>query len=160
MNLRDLGLVALALLGVLQMAGNTLGSQALTGLGAASAASPAPKVFSAVRGFETYSARFFVEWNEADGSLQSHPLTPERTAGLEGPYNRRNVYGAGLAYAPVLPAELRDPVMRHGLCGDAPLLAELGLERGAGAGKVRLRLEPRPGTAPAGLRLLFEAPCQ
>lgn len=158
MSKRDWGLAALAVVGIMQMTGDLAGSRTLAGLGAVTAASPAPKVFSAVRGFETYSTRFFIEWTEADGTAQSHELDPERTAGLRGPYNRRNVYGAGLAYAPVLPAALRDPVMRYGLCGDAPLLAELGMARGAGAGPIRLRLVPR-AAAPGDIQLLFEAPC-
>lgn len=66
---------------------------------------------------------------------------------------RRNVYGAALAYAPVLPPALRDPVMRHALCGDAPLLRELGLRA---TRTPALVLEPR-NDAPHATRI--EAPC-
>ena len=44
--------VLLLLVGLLQMAGDTLGVPVLRGLGAAWGASPAPKVFSEVRGLE------------------------------------------------------------------------------------------------------------
>ena len=131
----------------------------LKGLGAATAAAPAPKVFSAVRGLETYSTRFFLEWTGADGAAHSLELTPEVYARLRGPYNRRNVYGAALAYGPVLPAELRDPVLAYALCGDAPLLRELGIDPAEVRGPVRVRFEPLPGTDLGDLPTVLEAPC-
>lgn len=141
----------LLVLGLSQMAGDLLGILPLKGIAAASGASPAPKVFSAVRGLETYSTRFFVEWQGGKAEL-----TPEVYSRMRGPYNRRNVYGAALAYAPVLPPALRDPVMRRALCDGAPLLRELGLRP---SGTVRVRLEPLPGTSLKGLQTSFEAPC-
>jgi hypothetical protein len=153
--------------GLLQMAGDLCEKSVspyyglrLKGLGAATAASPAPKVFSAVRGLETYSTRFFLEWADADGERHSLELTPEVYACLRGPYNRRNVYGAALAYGPVLPAELRDPVLAYALCGDAPLLRELGIDPARVRGPVRLRYEPRPGTDLGELPRVLEAPCR
>jgi hypothetical protein len=154
-------------LGLLQMAGDLLErkpfpllGRALKGVGAATTASPAPKVFSSVRGLETYSTRFFVEWDDRAGARQSLDLTPEVYGRLRGPYNRRNVYGAALAYGPVLPAELRDPVMRYALCGDAPLLRELGIDPAEVRGGVRVRYEPLPGTDLGDLPRILEAPCR
>lgn len=141
----------LLILGLAQMAGDLLSILPLKAIAAATVASPAPKVFSAVRGLETYSTRFFIEW---DGGRAE--LTPEVYSRMRGPYNRRNVYGAALAYAPVIPPELRDPVMRRALCGDAPLLRELGLHP---RGRVAVRLEPLPGTSIGNLQTRFEAPC-
>jgi len=147
--------IALVLLGVAQMAGDLSGLTPLKGLATATNASPAPKVFSAVRGLETYSTRFFIEWQ--DGT--SIELTPEVYGGLEGPYNRRNVYGAALAYAPVLPAELREPVMKYALCGEAGMIREVGLS--PGHGKVAVRLEPVEGTTlPPDMETRIEAPCR
>ena len=85
-----------------------------------------------MRGLETYSTRFFVEWTDRDGAAHSLELTPETYKSLRGPYNRRNVYGALLAYGPVLSSDphakpLFDSVARYALCGDAPLLRELGI---------------------------------
>ena len=94
--------LALLLLGLAQMAGDLGGLPALRAIGAATQASPAPKVFSAVQGLETYSTRFFIEWTDAAGARHSAELTPELYARLRGPYNRRNVFGAALAYGPVL----------------------------------------------------------
>jgi hypothetical protein len=158
--------VFLVVLGLAQMVGDltqqylseSIG-RPLKGVAAATAASPAPKVFSSVRGLETYSTRFFIEWTDRGGGEHSLPLTPDVYARLRGPYNRRNVYGAVLAYGPVLPPELRDPVMRYALCGDAPLLRELGLDPREIAGHVRVRYEPLPGTDLGSLPRVLEAPC-
>lgn len=144
--------------GILQMAGDVAGIPALRGIGAATNASPAPKVFSAVRGLETYSTEFALEWTDGSGEPRSLALTPEIYGRIRGPYNRRNVYGAALAYAPVLPPELRDPVMRYALCGEAPLLAELGIE--PPARDLAVTLTPLPGTRLApGLDTRVETEC-
>jgi hypothetical protein len=144
--------VFLLVLGLAQMAGDVLHIPALKGVAAATGASPAPKVFSAVQGLETYSTRFFLDLGDARVEL-----TPEIYSRMRGPYNRRNVYGAALAYAPVLPPSLRDPVMRHALCGDAPLLREFGIMRPARTPAIEL--EPLPGTSIGTLKTRFEAPC-
>jgi hypothetical protein len=156
----------LLVIGLLQMTGDVLIQVAgknkafllLKGVGAATTASPAPKVFSAVEGYETYSTCFFLEWTDNAGTGHELELTPEVYARLHGPYNRRNVYGAALAYGPVLPADLRDPVMRYALCGDAPLLRELGIEAGEIEG-VRVVYRPLPGVDMGALPRELEAPC-
>lgn len=146
----------LLVLGLAQMTGDVLGIRALKGIAAATAASPAPKVFSAAEGLETFSTRFFLEWTDASGAAQSLEVTPEVYARLRGPYKRRNVYGAVMAYGPVLPAELRDPVFRYAVTGDAPLLREVGIDP-AGVTNVRVRYEPLPSTPP-GLPRTLETP--
>jgi hypothetical protein len=78
---------------------------------------------------------------------------------MHGPYNRRNVYGAALAYGPVLPESLRDPVMRYALCGEAPLLRELGIDPDDITGRVRIRYEPLPGADLGNLPRQLEASC-
>jgi hypothetical protein len=157
--------VALLGIGLLQMTGDLLHVPALKGIGAATAASPAPKVFSSVRGLETFSTRFFIEWTDAAGQFHSVEITPERARGLRGPYNRRNVYGAVLAYGPVMQsdASLRpmfDAVLHYALCGDAPLLRELGIGTTNIQGRLRIRLETRPGSRTGDLPLVFESRCQ
>jgi hypothetical protein len=143
----------LVILGIAQIAGDLAGSLPLRGIAAATGASPAPKVFSTVRGLETYSTRFYIEWpgNRIE-------LTPEIYSRIRGPYNRRNVYGAALAYAPVIPAEMRDPVMRRALCGAAPLLRELGFDAGVSR-PITVVLEPLPGTELSGLPTRFPVAC-
>lgn len=141
----------LIVLGLLQMTADALQSKALKGVAAATAASPAPKVFSSVRGLETFSSRFFVEWTDISGAFHSVKIDPERAAGMRGPYNRRNVYGAVLAYGPVLQSDpaarpMFESVSRYALCGNAPLLQELGIPVAEIRGTPRIRLETKPST--------------
>jgi hypothetical protein len=161
---REQAAAGLLLLGLLQMAGDLLHMSALKAIGAATAASPAPKVFSSVRGLETFSTRFVLEWTDQSGAGHSEVVTPERYSGLRGPYNRRNIYGAVLAYGPVLQRDphtraMFDSVAAYALCGDAPLLRELGIDPAQVMGRVRIRLEPRAGTQPESMPLLLEPPC-
>lgn len=158
------GAVVLIVVGLAQMAGELARSPALKAIAAATGASPAPKVFSAVKGLETYSTRFFLEWHDRTGQPHTVALTPELYSRLRGPYNRRNVYGAVLAYGPVLWTDPRgrpmfDAVARYALCGEAPLLSELGLDPAAVGGRVRLRLEPRSGSNLGDLPLTLEPRC-
>jgi len=154
----------LLMLGVLQMTADTLHSKSLKGVAAATAASPAPKVFSSVRGMETFSSRFFVEWTDNSGVFHSVRINPERAAGMRGPYNRRNVYGAVLAYGPVLQSDpatrpMFDSVSRYAFCGNAPLLQELGIPVSQMRGTPRIRLETKPGTQAGNLPLELTPSC-
>jgi hypothetical protein len=156
--------IFLLALGILQMAGDVLRLPVLKGIGAATDASPAPKVFSSVHGLETFSTRFEIEWTDTNGVSHSTLITPERYSGVRGPYNRRNVYGAVLAYGPVLQADPRtralfDSVAAHALCGDAPLLAELGIPPKEVSGHVQIRLQTRPGSQTDDLPLVLSPPC-
>lgn len=155
--------VALLLFGLCQMTGDLLGWDSLKGLAAVSGASPAPKVFSSVKGLETFSTRFFIEWDDTSGQVHSIQLTPELYSRMVGPYNRRNVYGAVLAYGPVLVSDDRARAMFYSVAsraldGDAPLLAELGIHTPQRAGPVRIRLLPRCGADAGDLPLLMEGP--
>ena len=140
-----LRVAALLTLGLLQMTGDLLRIPWLKATAAATGASPAPKVFCSIQGYEAYATRFFLEWIDEEDGFHSMPLGAEVAGCLRGPYNRRNVYGAVLAYGPVQPEELRDPVFTYAFTGEAPLLRELGLD----PGRVRrawVRYEAQPGT--------------
>ena len=155
---------ALVFLGLTQMVADLTGLPAVRGLAAATLASPAPRVFSAVRGLETYSTRFFLEWDHRTGRPHRVEITREIAARLRGPYTRRNVFGAALAYGPVLATTpqtkpLLDAILRSGLCGGRPLLHELGLDPGDDPRRVRVRFEPLPGTTMGDLPRVIEAPC-
>ncbi|HWA36304.1 MAG TPA: hypothetical protein VG873_00435 [Burkholderiales bacterium] len=146
---RKLAAAALVAVGTAQMAGDLTGLTALKALGAATHASPAPKVFTAQNGLETFSARFYIEWFDRSGALHSLRLTPETYRTLRGPYNRRNPYGATIAFAPQLAASERlapvlDQVTRHGFCGRAPLLRELGIPL-AEVASIEVVVVPREG---------------
>lgn len=154
--------ILLLVLGLAQMAGDLLGLPSLKGLAAATTASPAPKVFSAVAGFETYSTQFFVEWRTLDGDPHSLQLDSDTYARLRGPYNRRNAYGAVVAYGPVLGSNpstqgLFFALAKFALCNEAPLLREFGIEE-VQDGSLRVWLEPREGTR-TGLPLELQMDC-
>jgi hypothetical protein len=149
MNRRAIVLLAL---GLLQMGGDLFRVPVLRGIGAATVASPAPKVFSSVQGLETFSSEFYIEWADRTGVAHSFRLTPEIYAYVKGPYNRRNVFGGALAYAPILQKdphtkEMFESVVRYALCGKAPLLREIGIDLDQLSAPPRIRLVPRSGTA-------------
>jgi hypothetical protein len=155
---------ALLALGLTQMIAQLAGSTAVRALAAATNASPAPKVFSAVSGLETYSTTFHIDWSEADGSRRSQRLTSEIYARLRGPYNRRNVYGAVLAFGPVMAsnpatAPMFNAVLRASLCGDRAVLRELGFQPERMT-SLRVRLEPLRPEALGALPRSFEPDCR
>ena len=145
------------------MIGQLTDLQALRGLAAATNASPAPKVFSAVQGLETYSTAFYFDWDDPARGRRSARITPEMYARLQGPYNRRNVYGAVLAFGPVLAtnpatAPMFQSVLRASLCGERPVLRELGLHPG-GMANLQVRLEPLRPQALGSLPRVFAPEC-
>ena len=152
----------LLVLGLLQMTGKITRQPALAGIGAASNASPHPKVFSAVLGLETYSSKFYLDWHDPIGNFKSLQLTPSVYSNIRGPYNRRNVYGAALAYGPVLASnemtrQMFEDVLSYAIAGDAPLLRELGINPEDVIYPVIVRLEVESGTElEAELPLQFE----
>ena len=149
--------------GLLQMLGDLLQAPALKGIGAASLLSPAPKVFSSVKGLETYSTHVSLRWVDRDGLAQEILLDQETYAKLEGPYNRRNVYGAALAYGPVLAQDDRlRPLLREvlafALTGEAPLLVELGVDPETVSYPMTLNFHPIAGTEMGELPRSLEVP--
>ena len=151
----------LVAIGVAAMVGDLTGQTWLYGLGMATHASPAPKVFTARDGLEGFSAHYVLHWDEEDGA-RTLELTPEVYAELDGPYNRRNVYGAALAGGPFLSetpelARLHEAVAEHAFCR-ADVLAELGVDAEP-SGPIRLIVHPRAGTeTPLPLELEVECP--
>jgi hypothetical protein len=104
-------------------------------------------VFTARDGLEGFSASYTLRWEEG-GQTQSLPLTPEVYARLQGPYNRRNVYGAALAGGPFLAdhplmGDLHERVVTYAFC-DTDVLAELGVTTSAST--FVLDVVPRDGT--------------
>jgi hypothetical protein len=140
---RNVAATAICAVGCLQMVGFLAGSTALRGIGVATAASPLPKVFSDVDGLETFASQFVLSYRRPDGTRSETIITPELYARLSGPYNRRNVYGAALSYAPRLPRDLWEPVFCYGLSGDGPLRTELGISREATQISLTIRTRTR-----------------
>lgn len=153
----------LLVVGLLQMFGQVVGAPGITAVGLVTAASPAPKVFSTVNGLETFSTRFRIEFETGEGERRIE-FDADQYAKLEGPYNRRNPYGALLAYGPILSADPKTKPMfaaasRYALCGDRPLLAELGVDPASVKGSIWVQLTPRPGS-PSRFETRFEVDCQ
>ena len=143
---------ALVALGLLQAIGWAAGLDTLRGIGAMSAASPLPFVFSSFRGVETFAADFEIELVRESGTRTRHVITPELYSKLDGPYNRRNTYGAVLAYGPALdgPDEQRwvRSVLEYGLCGEGPLARRFGEIEPIVAVNVEVRSKTRGGAPP------------
>jgi hypothetical protein len=124
---RNWAAVALGLFGLTAMVGDVVGSRTLKGLGMISMTAPCPKVFCAMEGYEGFAGEFVIHYTDASGEPQSVALTPEQYARLAGPYNRRNVYGAALAGAPILPEPMWRSVFQYGFQPTGPLRRELGV---------------------------------
>lgn len=94
-------------------------------------------------GLETFASTFTLSGVDGEGAPFALELTPELYGRLRGSYNRRNVYGAALSYAPRLPEELWQAVFCHAFDGDGPLRRELGLPDGAHALTMTIRTQTR-----------------
>jgi len=129
-------------LGCLQMAGDVLGLPRMKAFAAAMQVAPAMKVFTAHEGYETHAARFGLRWHDQTGAHQL-AITPGVYKGVKGPYNRRNVYGAALAYGPLLRGSIQtrrmqESVMRYAFCDAGPLRGELQIPTDATRLSVRV----------------------
>jgi len=127
MKLRNILAVVLLIVGSSQMIGYLTGLKPLRGVGLASGVSPFPKVFCEADGYEAFAASFRLEGQRADGTLWVREFDPEWYSQLSGPYNRRNVYGAALAFAPRLPEKLRDHLLDEALSPTSRMRSELNI---------------------------------
>jgi hypothetical protein len=137
---RNWAALALFLLGIAQVAGYLVGNKPLRGFAAATAASPFPKVFCDLDRIEPFASDFYLNWTNRSGDPIETKLTPELYQHLSGPYNRRNVYGAALSYAPRLPDEIWRSVFNYGLGPNGSLRKEFGLPEYR---EITLRIETR-----------------
>ena len=125
MKLNNRLAIVVLIIGSLQMVGHLTGLRVLRGVGLASGVAPYPKVFCEADGYEAFAASFRLEGNRTDGTPWSCSIDPERYAMIDGPYNRRNVYGATLAFAPRLPDDLRKFLLTQALEPGSALRHEL-----------------------------------
>lgn len=127
MKIRNRLAIAVLCIGMLQMTGYVLNSKVLRGLGLASGISPYTKVFCEADGYEAFAASFRLEGFLKDGSRWSCDLDPEMYSRIKGPYNRRNVYGATLAFAPRLPEDLRSQLLDQAFRPGSRMRQEIGV---------------------------------
>jgi hypothetical protein len=138
---RNVAASAIFAAGLLQMVGEVCGSRALKGLGAATVIAPLPKVFCDVDGLEPFASTFTLLGERRDGTTFETQITPEKYARLEGPYNRRNAYGAALSYAPRLPDAMWRSVAHFGFRNGGRVRKELELP--CDLKQLRLRIETK-----------------
>ena len=145
--------IILLVIGLLTMVGDLAGLDLLKGIGVATAASPAPKVFSAVRGYETYSTRFYLEWTNREGNKRTLAITPQLPAiSVEQVAERKlripllqdagNAFARQLGLVWTLPDDLRKVYLGFGI----DLAASNGDESWT------LPMPARYGAAPASLK--------
>lgn len=136
--------VLLAAVGCSQMLAELGHAPRLRAVAAATQLAPLMRVFTAHQGVETFAARFALGYLGASGEWQEVAIDHRNYAVLDGPYNRRNVYGAAFSYAPLLAqnpatAKMWRQVVHYALCEPGSLRAALGLPA---ARQWRLRLDP------------------
>ncbi len=123
--------VLLIAVGSLQYLGFITDIKQLRGIGFATVASPLPLVFSHFRGMETFASSFQLETIDSNGKTKWYEIDPKTYSKLEGPYNRRNIYGAAIAYGPAMTqpneAKLVKTVLNYGFCAPGPLKKEFEL---------------------------------
>ena len=129
--------LVLMLLASTAMLGDVLSLPALKGLGLASGMAPYTKVFCQAKTrdggkhFETFAADFHIHYSTPDGNKHTLQITPEIYQNLNGPYQRRNVYGAVLAYGPAMSKDMQDATLHYALENPGNIPAELGLPANA-----------------------------
>lgn len=160
---RRWGLGALLGLGLASVLGSAVEvvapgpGRVLGGLGKLSLASPYPKVFCRVGDEEAFGFEHTVELRYRSGASVRARLDRALFERVAGPYAYKNAHGAALAFAPRLPARTTEAVVRHGLCGGAPLLRGTSLVRGEAASVVIIESSPRGGALGKARRV--EVPC-
>lgn len=123
----------LIFLATIKVIASLLGLEQVSAVASMSNLSPAMKVFTAHKGYETYSSTFHIEALYQDGLTVKKTLTPKLYSHLEGAYNRRNVYGALIAYAPLLVTNthtkaLYKQMSHRAFCKEEHILKELNFK--------------------------------
>lgn len=108
------------IIGCLNMAGFLISNPTMRGLAIVSTSSPLPLVFSSFNSVETFSLNFTVEVKLMNNQSLIIPLTRDIYSQIDGPYNRRNVYGAIFCYGAFFDKpefiKLRQQVLDYAIC--------------------------------------------
>lgn len=140
-NMLALGVLAL---GSTAMLGELIKNPTLKGMALATGAAPYTKVFCAAKtrdgsqSFETFAADFILHYQTPEGGRQQVTITPEIYQKLSGPYQRRNVYGAVLAYGPAMPEKMQLATLSYALQEPGKIPQELGLPENADGIRVEM----------------------
>lgn len=129
-------------IGLLQALGFIFQVKQIRGIGAATGSSPLPLVFTEVKGVETFASDFFIEFIDTNGVKKEIQITPALYSKLQGPYNRRNVYGAAISYGPILDQNIWESILKYGLCKKV-LLKEMGLPANGSEYTIRIKTKTK-----------------
>lgn len=129
--------IILGFFATIKVIADIAGFTAISAIAAVTNLSPAMKVFTAHKGYETYSSRFELHIEYRDKQTETRQLTPSNYSSLQGPYNRRNVYGALIAYGPVLVRNshtkpMWETMSSRAFCHEPSVLHELGFSQSSG----------------------------
>lgn len=149
---------------VIKTVADIFGFEKISAVAAISHVSPAMKVFTTQRGYETFSPTFELTINQQNGQEAILRLNSKNYAGLRGPYNRRNVYGALISYAPVLVSLPRTEKMwqtmaKNAFCRQDSVLFELGIDDASSVASVLIEYHRRDKTEnsyPTSLQIFCE----
>ncbi len=147
------------------MTGDLLELPSVFAIGAASSASPAPKVFTSFRGYEVFSSKFYFEWTDLKGQKISRLITPESYFGAKGPYHYLHAYRVALSYGPFLRRgafkNLVDAVTYSAICEEAPFIKNLGIDPSSIRYPVTIKAIPKPGTIKnKNINLTYQVQCK
>lgn len=130
--LTEIALLLMVILGSLSVIGLLTHTPAIRGVGFMSGASPLPFVFSKYNGIETFATKFDLDIAFQNGTETNILLDGKLYNRLQGPYNRRNVFGAIFSHGPFFDKanmiKIRQQILHWGLCQPGNLAHEFGFE--------------------------------
>lgn len=157
------GSALLLLVGLFGMGADLIDIPPLRAAATATAASPTPRTFSTVRRAELFSAQVSLRWRNPDGQSVTTELSPARFSAVTGPARRRSLYMVVLRLGPILASTPRfrpmfEAISSATLCGDRPLLRELGIDPAQVTDPISINIQPKH-QIPEGISLHLELPC-
>jgi hypothetical protein len=145
-NILCLGVLAISSTAIV---GHVTGLKALKSIGLATGVAPYTKVFCQAecldsgQTYETFAAEFSICYTNPDGTQVEQKLTPSVYQKIQGPYNRRNVYGAVIAYGPALPESIRTATFKYALTEPGTVAHELGIPADASQVEIIIKSKTR-----------------
>lgn len=150
---RGIACAVLLVLSLSQMFFGLVHAEGARNAAASTAAAPHPKVFCDKDGYEAFAMNFELIGEDFAGRTHYVAMTPDAYKRMQGPYNRRNVYGAALAFAPRMPVVQRDAVVEYAFHSNGDLRRELGLPP---LRKLTILITPKAGVDAPSYEYVYE----
>lgn len=129
--IRVAAIMFLVILGSLSTFAYIKDDDLIRGAAFSTAASPLPLVFTAYNNVETFSLSFDVNFVTKNDSQLHVTMDKEMYNKIQGPYNRRNIFGATLCYGPFFDKpnmiQMRQQILHWGVCQPGNLIKEFGI---------------------------------